>query len=154
MKRRMMALCMLLASGVAGCRSSPFEITPENARSITGTVVTDFLSRVRSRSWPRIYISDEFLPFTIDSAWLQALPSGGTRLEAAHRADVTESYDLVVAGALLIEPSTPSVTLGGTLSQALVFSSTAEFGGQLQYTLRKFGLLDWQIDKVTVVFVL
>ena len=144
-------LVCLAVSGWVSCQNYPTVATVDQIRAVTTATVSEFLATTGKGHWPRIYVSDQFLPFEMDSAWISSISDQSRPIEAARRDDVTDSYDIVRDGGLLIEPMGVGVREDGAVIQALRFSATAQFGGQLEYALRPMPRGAWQVVQATVI---
>jgi len=100
-----------------------------------------------------IYLSDQYLPFAIDSQFLRRLPDVGASYVVARRSEAEASPDIVKNGGLLLEPLMPQSQADGSVLQALNFSANADYGGEYLYHL-KWLLVRWTIAKITTVWVI
>jgi hypothetical protein len=150
---RVSPLLTLSFSLGASCAVSPVrELQVAERRSITLVVLIDFLRRNDPANWAVVFVSDEYPGFSIDSSFLGALPQSATPFRVARRAEAWVSPDIVRDGGLFLEPSSLEVLHDASVVQALRFSSTQEFGGELLYTLE--GAFDrWLIKEVRVIWI-
>jgi len=152
-------LAPMILSVLVGCVSSP-NLTPDDVRDLTHVVIVDFFSRYSPQEWPHIYVTDEYLGASLDSAFLARLPTDSVPTSLATRADVEVSPDLIVGGALLLQPSRPVPSTdvraipnapGGGVDEVLTFTSTSDFGGAFEYHLER-SLGGWRIRRITVLW--
>lgn len=133
------------------CRAPTEALDAKDPLEITAVVLTDFLRRNPPTQWPIVYVSDEYVDFTMDSFFIALMPTYPVPVQIARRADVWVSYDIVRDGGLLLEPGRPEITDDGSVVQALRFSSTSDFGGEFEYRLkRRFDR--WVIEGTRVIW--
>lgn len=128
------------------------ELQVSQRRAITIVTLSEFLRRNAPQTWPIVYVSDEYVGFSIDSALLKALPQSGTPFQVAWRSTVWVSTDIVRDGGLLLEPSSIEMQGSESVTQSLRFSSTSDFGGELLYTL-EWVLNRWTVKEVRVIWI-
>ena len=144
------ALLTLVLTANEGCLALPTDLSEDDARSITGVVVRSFIEGFEPNRWPQIYLSNEFLSFAVDSAWLATVSSDSLPIVVATRAQATTDYENVRNGGLLIEPFAVVAHRDGRVTQALGFTATSDFGGQLSYTVRPDLRQGWRVTRVRV----
>jgi hypothetical protein len=145
------ALWLILVASES-CRL-PADVPVADARHATLVAIDDFFERYGGGNWPRIYLSDEHVQFSVDRLFIERLRTGGVPVEVAHRADVEVSADTIRDGALLLEPSNLVRNMDGSVSLHLVFSQTSQFGGELLYTVRQSWGGRWLVTGLKVVWI-
>lgn len=103
--------------------------------------------------WPRVYVSDEWVGFAMDSAFIASFGLTEVEIEVARRADVTTAPDVVIGGALLVEPTSVERIGQGRLEQAIRFASTADFAGEYLYRLRYGPLRGWEVVEFSILWI-
>lgn len=136
-----------------GCASPPTSIDDVDVRLATATILADFLDRHPPTHWPRIIVSDEYLSVSVDSQLLNAVPTAQVPVEVRRRDEVWDGFGTVVGGGLLLEPAQPRVAVDGVLRQSLNFWSTADFGGELLYHLKRAPAGGWSVAAMQVIWV-
>src|SRR6266480_2017921 len=126
------------------CADVPTEVSGREQREITFTVVSEFLKRLNPDDFAVIYLSDEFLQFSIDSAFIAKFSSRTGSLQIGRRDEVAVSYDIMPEGTLLLEPCAPRLS-GWTAVQCLSFAATSSYGGQYRYELHRDALGRWVV---------
>ena len=140
------ALCVACGTGPTR------ELGLSDRRATTIVLLTDFLHRNDPRNWPIVFVSDEYVGFSIDSTFLRALPQSRTPYRVAWRSDAWVSTDIVRDGGLLLEPGRVEMLTTGSVEQSLRFSSSSAFGGGLLYKL-EWGLSRWRVKEVRVIWI-
>lgn len=137
----------------AACVRDPLATyTETDEEAVTLTVLTDFLRRQPENQWPVIFVSDQYVTFGIDSAFLSRLPAIGAAYVIARRSEAEQSPDIVKGGGLFLEPLLPQ-SAGAVVLQALNFSANADYGGEYVYRL-KWLVFRWSIIRVTAVWLI
>lgn len=142
--------CACESSGGSGLESR--ELRASDQRAVTAVILKDFLRRNAPANWPVIFISDEHVGFSVDSSFLQSLSQTDVPIQVARRADVWVSFDIVRDGGLLLEPNRPEGIDGRSVVQRLRFSSSAYFGGEFEYRLRRVSG-QWVIEEKFVIWI-
>jgi len=144
---------------LTGCAGNPVSAPAAvDERTVTRTILLDFLSRQPKNSWPVVYLSDQYLSFAIDSAFLRWLPDVGSPYVVARRSEAEASPDIIKNGGLFLEPLAPTrqtdaSILQPSIFQPLNFSANADFGGEYVYHLQWL-LIQWSIVEITPVWVI
>ncbi len=137
---------------VVGCGNTPPPLAPEfEERGVTAAMLSDFIEHRSSRGWSKIYVSGQYVSFQIDSGFLRDLPRIEVPYVVAPRAIAEESPDIIRDGGLLLEPLATRRQSDGTLSQALNYSATSDYGGMLVYQIRSLAGR-WIIVKLTRIW--
>lgn len=134
----------------ATCADRLAMATDTDVRMIVASVVTDFFHRMPPEAWPLVFVSDEYSHVPVDSAFMTLLPPVSVPVESGRRGDVWIRYGIVRDGALLLEPGPVHLDSDGVAGVTLSFWSTAEFGGELSYQLKRRRLGVWQIVSMQV----
>lgn len=106
--------------------------------AVTLIVLSHFLEREPTDRWQIIYVSDQYVTFSVDSTFVSRLPQIGAEYVVAKRADAEERPDIVRDGGLLLEPLATRVRSDGFVVQPLNFSANADYGGEYLYRLRAY----------------
>jgi len=109
------------------------------------------VGRIGGGAWSIIYVSDQYLPISLDTAFLSSLPRLGATYVLAHRAEVQVSPDIIKDGSLLIEPLAPQEHSDGSIEELLNYSSNPEVGGEWRYFLRR-SLNGWIVERVLPIW--
>jgi hypothetical protein len=136
------------------CSQSSLEVSSEDTRVVTAITVATLLKGLGERDWPAIYVSDEFVPDAVDSLFVQLLSRAGLNVRLARRVDVTDRYDTVRDGGLLLEPFQPVVESSTAVRQSLRFASSSQFGGEVVYSLQHATPGGWSITGAVVVWMI
>lgn len=147
-------LALTWLSGFAGCAGEPTAFSHDDDESaVTLTVLSAFLQSEGTGPWPIIYVSDQYVTFELDSAFLDRLPHIGATYLVATRAEAEERPDIVRNNGLLLEPLAAIVQPDRSVLQPLNFSANSHFGGSYVYRLTRFRG-QWRIVAVSTVWVI
>ena len=140
------------ALALLGCGNTALPLAPEvQERAVTAAMLSDFIEHRSSRQWLKVFLSDQYVSFQIESSFVRDLPEISVPYVVAPRAIAEVSPDIIRDGGLLLEPLAATQHSDGTFSQALNYSATSDYGGMLVYQTR-FLVGRWVIIKVTRVW--
>lgn len=146
------SILLWIGISTGGCQESTSSRNDLDERTTTIVVLSDLVER-SGRDWPTIYVSDQYLSFAYDSAFLEALPDIPGRYVVASRVVAEERPDIVKEGGLLLEPLAAQLESDGSVRQPVNFSANSDYGGEYVYTLDRT-LLGWRIERIEVVWVI
>ena len=150
-----MAASLVLVMAVSGACTEPTVLSRDDVVSIAAAAGRHFLStQGPAELWPVVFVSDEYLGVSLDSSFAEALGLPDWQMQLGHRLDVTTNLDIVRDGGLLLEFVEPAPQGGRSARLELNFSSTAEFGGALVYSLRRDGAECWTVTRVNRIWTL
>jgi hypothetical protein len=154
MKRPQQAAFIICLLAVVSCLELPTELSTPQQKTVSTTVIQSFLNSAPISQFSSIYVSDEYLDFPVDSAFIASLGMPGAPLVRGQRSDVWVSYDIVRDGGLLIELGPPRLHDDGQARQTLRFSATSTYGGEIEYRLRPTTAGGWRVVSVAVIWMI